>query len=110
MNDYGVAEFAYATLCLLRHREPAALRIFGWWFQHFAHDLKSWALRRPGHLDFRLAVAELRGAIIGPAALLRSITSRRKYPPLVLPAPRGSDAQQRPRIAVDAEMPPISLA
>lgn len=106
MKDYGVAEFAYATLCLVKHRELAAVRIFWWWLKHFARDLWAWVRRRPGHLDFRLATAELRGAAIGPFALVRSLRSRRDVPPIELPA---ATAKTPPRIAVQAGLPPLTV-
>jgi len=113
-TDYGVAEFAYATHCLVRHRDPGALFIFRWWLRHVAGEMKR-ALT-PGRGDVPLFVprAELRGMLAGPGRLRRSIASRRAIPPLPAPqagtAEEAAEPQPAPEARVETEPPRLTVA
>lgn len=107
LNDYTVAEFAYTTRALLRHREPHALRIQGWWLAHIARELRDAVKRKPRRIPFELVRAEALGVLEGPSSLVRSARSRRGVPALemgaTLPAapPRvTSDRDVRLSVAV----------
>src|SRR5687768_1680388 len=85
-NDYGVAEFAYTTRCLGRHRDLSALHVQRWWLGHIAGELVRGLRPRRSAMPLRLALAELRGALAGPFALRRSIRSRSGIAALPPPA------------------------
>jgi glycosyltransferase involved in cell wall biosynthesis len=114
MNDYGVSEFALASLCLARHREPAAFRIYRWWIGQFVRNLARVALRRRSRLPLRLVLAEIRGALWGPWAMALSIVSRRSIPPIAFEcADRTASIQAphvQPTLRVRAEPPEIAVA
>lgn len=80
MEDYGVAEFAYSTRCLIEHREVAAVRIWAWWLRHYAGDVRRSLAGRPDAVPLGVTLAEIGGAIRGPMAMRESIRSRSGIP------------------------------
>jgi GT2 family glycosyltransferase len=104
--DYGCSSMAYTTRLLIKHREPAALRVVGWWLAHVAAELLR-SLRDPDWLPFRLALAEARGVAWGPWRLVRSKLSRRKISPLAPPTTDSAPAS--PRIVREQEALPLSV-
>lgn len=109
MEDYGVAEFAYTTRCLLEHRELSTLRVWRWWARHYVGDVRRHLRRAPGAVPLTVTRAEVSGALRGPLALRRSARSRREIPPIELPRARASGAP-RPSAAVVAETPSVTVA
>jgi GT2 family glycosyltransferase len=110
MNDYGVADFAFANRCLVSHRELSALRIYQWWLAHFWHDIGSWLRRRPSRMPLRLALGEMRGAASAPWRLWRSSRSRREIEPIRLPpAHDGPRGPLEIASAVVSELPRLSV-
>ncbi len=110
-NDYGVAEFAYITRCLVTHREPSALHLYRWWLGHIAREIAQAVAPGPRDIPLTLALEELRGALRGPRALQQSIASRRNIapiPPPAAPAAREAPAGAPTRVA--AELPSLSVA
>ena len=106
VNDYGTAEFAYSTRCLLRHRELTAFFVYAWWLRHIAGHVKRALLPGPNEIPVLLALEELRGVLAGPRALAQSVASRRGIPPL--PPPAAEEPARRARVAV--EPPELSVA
>jgi glycosyltransferase involved in cell wall biosynthesis len=108
--DYGVAVSAYLTRCLIRHREPAALRVFWWWWTvHLRQDLWRILRREAGRIPFRIFLAEVRGSLVGPWRLWRSQRSRRGIPPLTLPRDDVAGSAPAGPIRIDPASPPISV-
>jgi GT2 family glycosyltransferase len=111
MNDYGVAEFALATRCLVADREVPALRMWLWWLSHFRQDLVRLVRRHPARIPLALTLAELRGAFVGPWAMLRSwrirpnITEVRLLPPEAVDEEQGEPAS----LSVASELPGLSV-
>jgi glycosyltransferase involved in cell wall biosynthesis len=84
--DYGVAVSAFAARCVIRHREPAALRVlFWWWGVHLRRQLGQILRRDERRVPLQLFLTEVAGSLAGPWELLRSRRSRRRIPPLVAP-------------------------
>ncbi len=97
---------AFLARCLVRHREPAAVRVwFWWWFRHLPRDVWRVLRGRPNAVPLRLTGGEALGLLVGPAQLLRSRHPRREAPRLELPAPAAP-----PHPAVRRERPPLSVA
>lgn len=86
MEDYGVAEFAYSTRCLLEHREAAAFRIWAWWLRHYAGDIRRAVAGRPDAVPLGVTLAEIGGAIRGPMAMRESTRSRSGIPAITFDA------------------------
>src|SRR5207302_7368403 len=81
-------------------------RIPIWWVKHSIHEVWT-SMRDPDWLPVRTALAEARGVVVGPVALVRSKLSRRRVPPITLPEvdPRSTPVP----IVVGAEAPSLSL-
>jgi GT2 family glycosyltransferase len=104
--DYGCASVACSVRLLIRHREPAAMKVFAWWIGHVGKEIRS-SLRDPDWLPLRITLAEGRGVLSGPWRLLGSKLSRRGVPPLRLP---NADSRPAARPVVgEAEAPPLSV-
>ena len=105
MRDYGVSEFAYTSRLLVRERELGAVRIWRWWLRHYARELPRTLLGRSAMPPF-IPLEEIRGALSGPLAMLRSARSRRTVEPVTPPRP----AQQTRRVEVTREHPDVTVA
>ena len=91
LYDYAASSFAYATRCLIRHRELSAFRFCRWWwFHHIPRDLWAIARRRERRIPLRCVLGEIRGTFAGPWRLRRSARSRRAVPALELPPSKTS--------------------
>jgi GT2 family glycosyltransferase len=70
---YGVGVFAWWTRTLLVERELTLLKLGPKWFwQHHVLNLVRSLLRQSDQLPLDLAIAEFRGALVGPLNYLRS--------------------------------------
>jgi glycosyltransferase involved in cell wall biosynthesis len=106
--DYGVAVSAFATRCLIRHKEPAALYSMWWWcFVHLRRQIRFVLARDGRRLPPRMLLAEMAGTVIGPWRLYRSRRSRRGIAPLVLPAEQHEHSLQP--VGVHEADPPLSV-
>lgn len=101
MRDYGVSEFACATHLLVVRREIDALRMVAWWLRHYATDVAERAV------PLWITAEEVRGALSGPLALVRSLRSRRGIAPVPAPAPAGDRPSSA--VAVAAETPQVTV-
>ena len=105
--SYTLAVTAHCLRCLLRGREPGAIRLMAHlWFRHFPRDL--WLILKGDdrRLPFRLLLAEVAGAIVAPWRLLRT-TLRRPAPPL--PEPPERAIARPPRMQIESDAPPLSV-
>lgn len=106
--DYAVSSFAYATRCLVKHREASAFRfVRWWWFDHIPHELWAIARRKANRLPLRVVLAEAYGTVVGPWRLRRSVASRRGTPQLQL-AELPDEAGER-ELRVSKEAPRVSV-
>ena len=106
--DYGVSSAAFATQRLLLHRDRTALRIIGWWWlHHVPAELWQVLRRRPSRVPFRCVLAEMRGTLVGPWRLWRSLRSRRSIDPIVLPESRTTKSD--PLTVLGPEVPSLSV-
>jgi Glycosyltransferase like family 2 len=72
LYNYGVAVFAWWTRALVEEHEFGVLRIGpGYFLQHYVRNLLAAVIRKPGCMPFELALAEITGALAGPAIYLR---------------------------------------
>ena len=105
LGDDAGGSSAFLARCLVRHREPAALRVwFWWWWRHLPRDVLRVLRGKPNAVPLRLTGAEALGLVVGPARLLRSRHARRARP-LELQAPR---THSQPAMLL--ERPPLSVA
>ena len=108
MNDYGVAEFAFATRCIVADRELSAVRMWLWWGTHFRHDFVAALRRRDRRIPIRLTLAELSGAAVGPILMLRSWWSRRRIRSVELPAASESASVRVGAQPIEVDELPVS--
>ena len=106
LYDYGRASTAYAIRLLIRHREPAALRLLTWWIKHSVAELLA-ALRNPDWFPLRTALAEGHGVLSGPWGLSRSRSSRNGIPAVELP--EAGEPTVSPAVLVTEETPTLSV-
>jgi glycosyltransferase involved in cell wall biosynthesis len=110
LYDYGVAVSAFATKCVVRHRELAGLNtLVWWWFVHLRQQLTRILFRDHRRLPFRAFLSEVFGTFVGPLQLLRSNRARRKIPPLTLPSKSSERGAPPPRVAANAADPLLSV-
>ncbi len=108
--EYGLSSTAYATRCLLGRGELEALQIWAWWWRrHLRSDLARIVKRREPRLPLSVFAGEVLGTFLGPFALARSLASRRRVPPIVLPRPR-TPGRGSPDMELVREHPPLSVA
>jgi glycosyltransferase involved in cell wall biosynthesis len=81
---YAVGEFAYATRCLLTHRDPL---LANWcsWPGHLGRDLRRLWRGDERAVPMSLILAEAGGIAAGPWSLWLSVRSRRRIPALAFP-------------------------
>jgi len=84
--SYGAGVFAWWTRALLVEAEWTLLKNGPRWFwqHHVRQFIRAW-LRRPGHVPYDLALAELQGALSGPARYLQARRWLRELPIRVEP-------------------------
>jgi GT2 family glycosyltransferase len=88
--SYGAGVYAWWMRALLVEGEWTLLKAGPRWFwQHHVRQYLRALLRRPGHVPYDLALAELRGALTGPGRYLRSRRWLRELPATqLLPEPQ----------------------
>jgi GT2 family glycosyltransferase len=81
LYSYGAGVYAWWTRALLVEGEWTLLKAGPRWFwQHHVGQFVRALLRRPGHVPYDLALAELRGALTGPGRYLKSRRWLRELP------------------------------
>jgi glycosyltransferase involved in cell wall biosynthesis len=108
LEGYGVAEFAYSTRCLVRHRELDALAIWRFWLRHYRTEATRTIRRRPRRIPLALTASEVAGAVRGPWSNVQAARLQRGVAPIE-PAP-ASATEPQPRVEVGGEVPELSVA
>lgn len=107
LAGYASSSIAWTARCLVRHRDPGALRVWRWWWlAHLRRDLVRLVRRRPNRVPLPIVLAEAKGLALGPVALLRSRRSRRGIPAVAPALPPGPE---RVRATVDEGDPPLHV-
>jgi glycosyltransferase involved in cell wall biosynthesis len=71
--NYGVSTFAWWTAALVFRKEYGLLRLApGWFINYQVRHLLRTLLRRPNAIPLDLALAEFKGALMGPRAYFKS--------------------------------------
>lgn len=86
VHGYGVGVWAYLTAQLLRGESRAVL-VAARWMSWQIYGIVAGVLGRRSHLPLRLAIAEVRGCLAGPAAYF---AARRRVTRLERPGPGGA--------------------
>ena len=102
MEDYGVAEFAYTTRCLVEHREASAMRIWAWWLRHYARDFRRALAGAPDAVPLGVTLAEIGGAVRGPWAMRESARSRAGIPPIAFRKPLATREVDRESARIES--------
>lgn len=114
LHDYACGDSAYATLCLLEHRQLDALKLWRWWWHtHLPDDLRRLRTGDRGALPWDCVLAEAVGTVRGPAAFLRARRRPSAGPPRAsapaAAAAAGAAAAASANVRVVAGAPPASV-